>query len=133
MVSGAADNTLRLWSVQTGKNLFTWEFPTAVKRVSFNDDGSQVVCITEQRMGYQSAVRVFQIDREGDGTNRGFCFCASNVGQFRSLTHGTFIQSRRSRCIFSTPSDQRQLCAHSPMYRISFLPVTNLARYPCST
>lgn len=70
MVSGAADNTLRLWSVQTGKNLFTWEFPTAVKRVAFNDDGTRVVCITEQRMGYQCAIRTFKINRDGDGTNR---------------------------------------------------------------
>ena len=70
LVSGAADNTLRLWSVQTGKCLYNWEFPTAVKRVAFSKDGKQVVCITEQRMGYQCAIRVFNIDREGDGTNR---------------------------------------------------------------
>jgi translation initiation factor 3 subunit I len=72
MVSGAADNTLRLWSVQTGKCLYTWEFPTAVKRVAFSKDGKQVVCITEQRMGHQCAIRVFNIDREGDGSNRVF-------------------------------------------------------------
>jgi WD40 repeat protein len=70
MVSGSADNTLRLWSVSTGKNLYTWEFPTAVKRVEFSDDDEQIVCITEQRMGHQCAIRVFNIDREGDGSNR---------------------------------------------------------------
>jgi len=70
MVSGAADNTLRLWAVATGKCLYTWEFQTAVKRVAFNEDDSQVVCITEQRMGYQCAVRVFDINREGDGTDQ---------------------------------------------------------------
>jgi len=67
MVSGSADNTLKLWSVSTGKCLHTWEFPTAVKRVAFSDDDEQVVCITEQRMGYQGAIRVFNINREGDG------------------------------------------------------------------
>lgn len=70
MVSGAADNTLRLWNVATGKCLYTWEFPTAVKRVAFSDDDKQVVCITEQRMGYQCAIRVFNINRNGDGTKR---------------------------------------------------------------
>lgn len=70
MVTGAADNTLRLWAVATGKCLYTWEFPTAVKRVAFSDDDSQVVCITEQRMGYQCAIRVFDINRDGDGTKR---------------------------------------------------------------
>ncbi|KAJ7170483.1 WD40-repeat-containing domain protein [Mycena crocata] len=70
LVSGAADNTLRLWSVATGKCLFTWEFPTAVKRVAFNEDDTQVVCITEQRMGHQCAIRVFDINRDGDGTDQ---------------------------------------------------------------
>jgi translation initiation factor 3 subunit I len=70
MVSGAADNTLRLWDVSTGKCLYTWEFPTAVKRVAFRGDDSQVVCITEQRMGHQCAIRVFKINRDGDGTKR---------------------------------------------------------------
>jgi WD40 repeat protein len=70
MVSGSADNTLRLWSVSTGKNLYTWEFPTAVKRVEFSDDDEQIVCITEQRMGHQCAIRVFNINREGDDSNR---------------------------------------------------------------
>ncbi|KAJ7759207.1 WD40-repeat-containing domain protein [Mycena metata] len=58
LVSGAADNTLRLWAVESGKCLYTWEFPTAVKRVAFNEDDSKIVCITEQRMGHQCAIRV---------------------------------------------------------------------------
>lgn len=70
LVSGSADNTLRLWNVSNGKCLYEWEFPTAVKRVAFSDDDEKVVCITEQRMGHQGAIRVFKINREGDGTNR---------------------------------------------------------------
>ncbi|KAI5897030.1 WD40 repeat-like protein [Schizophyllum commune H4-8] len=69
LVSGAADNTMRLWQVETGKCLYTWEFPTAVKRVAFSPDNTQVVCITEQRMGYQCAIRVFNINRE-EGTKQ---------------------------------------------------------------
>jgi len=63
MVSGAADNTMRLWEVQTGKCLYTWEFPTAVKRVAFSDDDKQIVLVTEQRMGYQGAVTIFNVNR----------------------------------------------------------------------
>jgi len=70
LVSGSADNTLRLWSVQSGKCLYEWEFPTAVKSVAFNETDDQVVCITEQRMGYQGAIRVFSLNRDGDGTRR---------------------------------------------------------------
>ena len=56
--------------MQTGKCLFVWEFPTAVKRVSFSDDDKQVVCITEQRMGHQGAIRIFNINSDGDGSQR---------------------------------------------------------------
>ncbi|KAJ3986863.1 WD40 repeat-like protein [Lentinula detonsa] len=69
-VSGSADNQLRLWNVATGKCLYTWEFPTAVKRVAFSEDDKQVVCITEQRMGYQCTIRVFNISRNGDGSKQ---------------------------------------------------------------
>jgi WD40 repeat protein len=70
LVSGSADNEMRLWSVQTGKCLFTWEFPTAVKRVSFSDDDEQIVCITEQRMGHQDAICISNVHRDGDDTVR---------------------------------------------------------------
>lgn len=55
---------MRLWEVSTGKCLYVWEFPTAVKRVGWSSDDSKVVCITEERMGYSSFVRVFEINRD---------------------------------------------------------------------
>jgi len=58
---------MRLWEVCNGKCLFTWEFPTAVKRVDFSTDDSKIVCITEERMGYQSFVRVFEVNRSDPG------------------------------------------------------------------
>ncbi|CED82811.1 wd40 repeat-like protein [Phaffia rhodozyma] len=64
LLSASADNCMKLWAVATGKCLFTWEFPTAVKRVSWNEDDSLFLSITEQRSGYQGAVRVHQINRE---------------------------------------------------------------------
>jgi WD40 repeat protein len=70
LVSGSADNTMKLWEVQTGKCLFTWEFPTAVKRVAFSEDDGLIACITEQRMGYQGAVRIFEINRSGGEDER---------------------------------------------------------------
>ncbi|KAG9014130.1 translation initiation factor eIF3 subunit [Tulasnella sp. JGI-2019a] len=64
MASGSADNTMRLWEVQTGKCVYTWEFPTAVKRVAFSQDDKQIVLVTEQRMGHQGAITIFNINRE---------------------------------------------------------------------
>lgn len=70
LVSGSADNEMRLWDIATGKCLKTWEFPTAIKRVAWSDDDKKIMCITEQRGGHQGAIRVFGINREGDCTDR---------------------------------------------------------------
>lgn len=67
LASGSADNTIRLWEVQTGRLLHTWEFPTAVKRVEFNEDGSKLLGVTEKRMGYLGSIVVFDINRDING------------------------------------------------------------------
>lgn len=61
IASGAADNTVRLWNIQTGKCLKVWEFDTAVKRVEFNEDGSQLLAVTEMRMGFLGTIVVLPI------------------------------------------------------------------------
>lgn len=65
LASGSADNTLKLWNVRTGENVKTWEFPTAVKRVEFSEDGSQILAVTEKRMGYLGTIVVYDV-RYGD-------------------------------------------------------------------
>jgi translation initiation factor 3 subunit I len=65
LASGAADNTIKLWNVRTGECLKTWEFPTAVKRVEFSEDGKQLLAITEKRMGHLGTIVVYDI-RYGD-------------------------------------------------------------------
>ncbi|PGH23837.1 eukaryotic translation initiation factor 3 subunit I [Polytolypa hystricis UAMH7299] len=66
VATGAADNTVRLWNVQTGECVKVWEFPTAVKRVEFSADGSQLLAVTEKRMGFLGTIVVLDI-RYGDG------------------------------------------------------------------
>lgn len=65
LATGAADNAIKLWNVQTGENVKTWEFPTAVKRVQFSEDGTQLLAVTEKRMGYLGTIVVYDI-RYGD-------------------------------------------------------------------
>lgn len=55
---------LKLWNVRTGECLYTWEFPTAVKRVAWSEDDSRILAVTEKRMGYPGGVSVFKINRE---------------------------------------------------------------------
>lgn len=62
IASGSADNTIRLWEVKSGRLIKTWEFPTAVKRVEFNEDGTKLLGVTEKRMGYLSNIVVIEIN-----------------------------------------------------------------------
>ena len=61
LASGAADNTVRLWDVRTGKCVKTWDFNTAVKRVEFNEDGTKLLAVTEKRMGFLGTIVVLDI------------------------------------------------------------------------
>ena len=56
---------MKLWRVQDGTCLYTWTFPTAVKRVEFSEDGSKLLCVTEQRMGHIGTVTVYAIREDG--------------------------------------------------------------------
>ncbi|MCJ1346187.1 translation initiation factor eIF3 subunit [Peltigera leucophlebia] len=61
LASGAADNTVRLWDVRTGKCLKVWDFDTAVKRVEFSEDGTQLLAVTEKRMGFLGTIVVLDV------------------------------------------------------------------------
>ena len=57
--------------MRTGKCIKTWDFNTAVKRVEFNEDGTQLLAVTEKRMGYLGTIVVFDIkvDVEAEQTD----------------------------------------------------------------
>lgn len=61
LASGAADNTVRLWDVRTGKCTKVWDFNTAVKRVEFNEDGTKLLAVTEKRMGFLGTIVVLDV------------------------------------------------------------------------
>lgn len=63
LVTGSAANEMRLYEVATGKCLKVWEFATAVKRVQFSFEGTQVLVITEERMGHRGTLQVYSINR----------------------------------------------------------------------
>lgn len=64
LITGGADNEMKLWDIATGKCLYSWEFLTAVKRVAWSEDDQTILSITEQRSGQPSVIRIFAINRE---------------------------------------------------------------------
>ncbi|RMJ22706.1 hypothetical protein PHISP_06429 [Aspergillus sp. HF37] len=70
LATGSADNTVRLWNIQSGECVKAWEFPTAVKRVEFTPDGGKLLAVTEKRMGFLGTIVVFDINY-GDGERGG--------------------------------------------------------------
>lgn len=64
LASGGADNSIKLWEVRTGRCLKTWDFPTAIKRVEFTEDGTKLLGVTEKRMGYLGTVVVLPVPQD---------------------------------------------------------------------
>lgn len=62
LATGAADSTIRLWEVKTGKLLKTWEFESSIRRVEFSPDGRQLLGVTEKRQGILSTIVVYDIE-----------------------------------------------------------------------
>lgn len=61
LATGAADNTMRLWDVKTGKLLKTWEYESSIKRVEFSPDGRQLLGVTERRQNVLPSIMVYDI------------------------------------------------------------------------
>jgi translation initiation factor 3 subunit I len=64
LATGAADNTMRLWDVKTGKLLKTWDFPSSIRRVEFSPDGTYLLGVTEKRQNLDSRIFVYEIEPE---------------------------------------------------------------------
>ncbi|KAF1987447.1 eukaryotic translation initiation factor 3 subunit I [Aulographum hederae CBS 113979] len=64
LATGGADNTMRLWEIQSGKLLKTWDFGSSIKRVEFSPDGTQLLGVTEQRVGHLSTIVVYDIKQD---------------------------------------------------------------------
>lgn len=62
-VTGSADMSFKLWKVQTGECVFTWDSPSPCRRVQFSEDGSKILAVHDQVMGHCGSVSVYNVNR----------------------------------------------------------------------
>jgi len=61
LASGAADNSVRLWDVATGKELQRIGTKTAVRAVAFSYSGNMLAYSTDKQMGYPCIISVVDV------------------------------------------------------------------------
>lgn len=68
--TGAGDLTIKLWKVETGECVFTWDAPSPVRRVAFSADGTRLLAIADQVMGHKGTISVFDINQDDNSLNQ---------------------------------------------------------------
>lgn len=62
-VTGSADFSIKIWRVNGGKNVFTWQTKTPVRRVEFSPSGDKILAVLDGVMGYEGSISVYQVIR----------------------------------------------------------------------
>lgn len=61
LMTGAADSTCRLWSVDTGAELFSWPADTAVRSVAIAAGDKKALFVTDQKMGHPCYLNIVSL------------------------------------------------------------------------
>ena len=62
MLTGCADNSAKLWDVETGSELINFETDSAVRTCAFSYSGKQIFYSTDKSMGQICEVRFFDVN-----------------------------------------------------------------------
>ena len=64
LLTAGADNSLRLWDVTNGKQLYIWNTQSPVRSVHFNEGCTQALFITDATMGQISTIHIIDIAKD---------------------------------------------------------------------
>ena len=82
-LSGAADNTIRLWDVSNGKMLEQIETKSAVRTCKFSYSGNLVAFTTDKTMGQPCVIHIVDVRCFGKGGKLCYAYIGSKA--FTSL------------------------------------------------
>lgn len=72
LITGSADQTAKLWNVETGQQLFTFNFDSPARSVDFSVGDKLVVITTDPFMELPSAIHVKRIARDSSDRKLNF-------------------------------------------------------------
>lgn len=75
LITGSADQTVKLWNVETGAQLFTFNFDSPARSVDFSVGDKLAVITTDPFMELTSAIHVKRIARDPSQRNFYLLFC----------------------------------------------------------
>ncbi|KAI8846087.1 putative eukaryotic translation initiation factor 3 subunit [Chytridium lagenaria] len=64
LLTGSADNTLKMWEVETGRNVFTWKTKSAVRAVAYALGDEYALYVTDATMGQQCTIHIIGIEAD---------------------------------------------------------------------
>lgn len=70
---------MRLWDVNTGKQIYSWEFKAPVRSASFSFCGQKAVCITDAAMGQPSTIHFLDVPRRIISTTQSIVITSSKA------------------------------------------------------
>ncbi|KAJ3102716.1 Eukaryotic translation initiation factor 3 subunit I [Phlyctochytrium planicorne] len=62
LLTGSADNTMKLWEVETGRNVYTWKTKSAVRAVHYALGDEMALFVTDKTMGQQCTIHIIAIE-----------------------------------------------------------------------
>lgn len=69
LLTGSADNSMILWNVNGGQQLFKWETQTAVRAVAFASGDKLALFVTDATMGQKSTIHIVEIAEDSSKRN----------------------------------------------------------------
>lgn len=115
LITGSADQTAKLWNVETGAQLFTFNFDSPARSVDFAVGDKLAVITTDPFMELNSAIHVKRIAR--DPADRMFTAYLSSILMtcifllYDEYSQRSFL-SYTYLCIFSIKHAKLLICHH---------------------
>lgn len=79
LITGSADQTAKLWDVQTGTQLYTFNFDSPARSVDFAVGDKLAVITTDPFMGLTSAIHIKRIARDRSDRKYQLLVCVCKI------------------------------------------------------